>query len=48
MRLREIAGSDRAYESVNALRELFALDVGTAVEAESDATVTPIRRRSDG
>jgi glutamyl-tRNA reductase len=48
MRLREIAGSDRAYESVNALRELFALDVETAVEAESDATVTPIRRRSDG
>jgi glutamyl-tRNA reductase len=48
MRLREIAGSDRAYESVNALRELFALDVETAVGAESDATVTPIRRRSDG
>ncbi len=48
MRLREIAGSDRAYESVNTLRELFALDVETAVEAEADATVTPIRRRSDG
>ena len=48
MKLREIAGSDRAYESVNALRELFALDVETAVEADTDATVTPIRRRSDG
>jgi len=48
MRLREIAGSDRAYESVNTLRELFALDVETVVEAESDATVTPIRQRSDG
>jgi len=48
MRLREIAGSERAYESVNTLRELFALEVETAVEAEIDATVTPIRRRSDG
>ncbi len=48
MRLREVAGSDRAYESVNTLRELFALDVGTAAEAEADATVTPIRRRNDG
>jgi glutamyl-tRNA reductase len=48
MRLKEIAGSERAYESVSTLRELFALDVETAVEVESDATVTPIRRRSDG
>ena len=48
MRLREIAGSGRAYESVNALRELFALDVDTAPEAGTDATVTPIHRRSDG
>jgi glutamyl-tRNA reductase len=48
MRLREVAGSERAYESVSTLRELFALDGETAVDAESDATVTPIRRRSDG
>ena len=48
MRLREVAGSDRAYESVNTLRELFALDVETAAEVEAEATVTPIRRRSDG
>jgi glutamyl-tRNA reductase len=43
-RLKESAGSDRAYEEVNALRELFGLDTGTAPESESDATVTPIRR----
>ncbi|MEX0620321.1 MAG: glutamyl-tRNA reductase [Solirubrobacterales bacterium] len=48
MRLREIAGSDRAYESVNTLRELFALDVDTVPEVETDATVTPIRGRSAG
>jgi glutamyl-tRNA reductase len=48
MRLREVAGSDRAYESVNMLRELFSLDVETVAEAAEDATVTPILRRSDG
>ncbi len=48
MRLREVAGSELAYESVNTLRELFALDVETAAQAAAEATVTPIRRRSDG
>jgi glutamyl-tRNA reductase len=48
MRLKEVAGSERAYESVSTLRELFALDVETAVETEAGADVTPIRRRSDG
>jgi len=48
MRLREVAGSGRAHESVNTLRELFALDVETAADTGADASVTPIRRRSDG
>lgn len=48
MRLRGVAGSDRAYESVNTLRELFALDVETAEETGTEATVTPIRHGSDG
>ncbi len=48
IRLREVAGSERAYESVSTLRELFALDIETAAAVEADATVTPIRRRSDG
>jgi glutamyl-tRNA reductase len=48
MRLKEVAGSEQAYEAVNVLRELFALDVESAVEGEVDATVTPIRRRSNG
>jgi glutamyl-tRNA reductase len=48
MKLREVAGSDRAYESVNALRELFALDTETAPDAGVEATVTPIHRKSDG
>jgi glutamyl-tRNA reductase len=46
--LREVAGSDRAYETVSALRELFDLDVDTASEGESRASVTPIRRKTEG
>ena len=45
LRLKRAAGSDDAYQLVNALRELFGLDAGTAPVSESDASVTPIRRR---
>ncbi len=45
LRLKRSAGSDDAYLLVNALRELFALDAGTAPVSEADASVTPIRRR---
>jgi glutamyl-tRNA reductase len=47
MRLKAMAGSGDAYESVSTLRELFGLDAGTAVEGEQDATVTPIRRNTE-
>ena len=47
-RLREVAGSDRAYETVSVLRDLFDLDVETAPEGETDASVTPIRREIEG
>lgn len=48
-RIRRAAGSDDAYEYVSALRELFGLDVETAVEADEDAAgkVTELRRRPD-
>jgi glutamyl-tRNA reductase len=44
LRLKRSAGSDDAYLYVNALRELFGLDSGTAPEAGTDAEVTPLRR----
>jgi glutamyl-tRNA reductase len=44
LRLKRAAGGDEAYLLVNALRELFGLDAGTAPVSESDASVTPIRR----
>jgi glutamyl-tRNA reductase len=47
-RLREVAGSERAYESVNTLRELFGLEVEASPEPDSDAVVTPIRRQTEG
>ena len=47
-RLREVAGSDRAYESVSTVRELFALEVEAAAESATDAVVTPIRRKTEG
>lgn len=47
MKLKESAGSDEAYENVNALRELFGLDIDTSVERDSGASVTPIRRDSE-
>jgi glutamyl-tRNA reductase len=50
-RIRRAAGHDDAYEYVNALRELFGLDVETEVEADEDAAasnVTELRRPSQG
>lgn len=47
-RLREVAGSDRAYESVSTVREIFALEVEAAAESATDAVVTPIRRKTEG
>jgi glutamyl-tRNA reductase len=44
LRMKRAAGSEDAYLYVNALRELFGLDSGTAPDAESDASVTPLRR----
>jgi glutamyl-tRNA reductase len=44
LRLKRSAGSDDAYLYVNALRELFGLDSGTAPDAGTDAEVTPLRR----
>jgi len=45
LQLKKAAGSDEAYEIVNALRELFGLDIETATEGESQASVTQLRRR---
>ena len=45
LRLKRSAGSEDAYLYVNALRELFGLDSGTAPEAGTDAEVTPLRRK---
>lgn len=47
MKLKDSAGSDEAYENVNTLRELFGLDVGTSIEGDSGASVTPIRQKSE-
>ena len=44
MRMKRAAGSEDAYLYVNALRELFGLDAETEPDAESDASVTPLRR----
>jgi len=45
LRIKRAAGEDDAYLYVNALRELFGLDAGTAPEARSGAEVTPLRRK---
>lgn len=47
-RLREVAGSERAYESVNTLRELFGLEIEASPAPDLDAVVTPIRRQTEG
>lgn len=46
LKLKEIAGTERAYETVNTVRELFGLDAGTDPGGSSEATVTPIRRET--
>jgi glutamyl-tRNA reductase len=48
LRMRRAAGSDDAYLYVSALRELFGLDVETEPEAESQGTVTELRRGDPG
>jgi glutamyl-tRNA reductase len=45
LRMRRSAGNDDAYLYVSALRELFGLDVETEPEAESEGTVTELRRK---
>jgi glutamyl-tRNA reductase len=45
LRMKRSAGSDDAYLYVSALRELFGLDAETEPEAESEGTVTDLRRR---
>lgn len=44
LNLKELAGTDAAYEAVNTVRELFGLDVDTDPGGGTEATVTPIRR----
>jgi len=45
-RLREIAGTDGAHETIATLRALFRLDAGTDPDRPDEATVTPIRREA--
>jgi len=44
-RLKRATTEEGGYIQVNALRELFGLDVDTAPSAAEDASVTPLRRR---
>jgi glutamyl-tRNA reductase len=46
LKLKDMAGTEAAYEAVNTLRELFGLDVETDPGGGSEATVTPIRRKA--
>ena len=46
LKLKEMAGTEAAYEAVNTIRELFGLDVETDPGGGSEATVTPIRREA--
>jgi glutamyl-tRNA reductase len=43
LRLKRASGDDDAYVLVNALRELFGLDPGTAPARDADAEVRPLR-----
>jgi glutamyl-tRNA reductase len=45
LRMKRLAEDEEAYVYVNALRELFGLDVETAPAEERDASVTPLRRQ---
>jgi glutamyl-tRNA reductase len=44
LRMKRSAEEEDAYVYVHALRELFGLDVESAPEQGSDASVTPLRR----
>ena len=46
LKLKEMAGTEAAYEAVNTVRELFGLDVETDPGGGTEATVTPIRREA--
>jgi glutamyl-tRNA reductase len=45
LRMKRAVGTDDAYIYVTALRELFGLDAETTPEAETGASVTPLRRK---
>ncbi len=45
LRMKRSAGSEDAYLQVNALRDLFGLDVANDPSSERDASVTPLRRK---
>jgi glutamyl-tRNA reductase len=45
LRMKRSAEDEDAYVYVHALRELFGLDVESAPEQSSDASVTPLRRK---
>ncbi len=45
LRMKRSVDDEDAYVNVNALRELFGLDVETAPAEERDASVTPLRRQ---
>ena len=45
LRMKRSAGSEEAYLQVNALRDLFGLDVANDPSSERDASVTPLRRK---
>jgi len=47
LRMKRSAGSEDAYLYVSALRELFGLDAETEPEAESEGTVTELRRKGE-
>ncbi len=44
LRMKRTASDEDAYTYVNAMRELFGLDVETAPAQQRDASVTPLRR----
>ncbi|MDQ2621869.1 MAG: glutamyl-tRNA reductase [Actinomycetota bacterium] len=48
IKLKESVGSDRSYENVSALRQLFGLDIDTEVETGNSASVTPLRTKTEG
>ncbi len=45
LRMKRSAGSEDAYLQINALRDLFGLDVANEPSAGREASVTPLRRK---